>query len=178
MGYSIKKIFKLVMLLTVSAVLMQSCKKDESKFKLGNQDFINQASSANMFEIAAGTLAIEKGSRVTVKTFGSDMVNEHQKVGVEISALASKKGLTVPSAMSSKEQAKYTALAAFSGTAFDKQYASMMVTSHQETISLFESAGSNTGVADADLRAFALAKLAALKEHLKEAQTLQTQVGN
>ncbi|WP_419699500.1 DUF4142 domain-containing protein [Mucilaginibacter sp. NFX135] len=145
---------------------------------MSNQDFVTQASSSNMFEIAAGNLALHNSTNANVKAFGNHMVTDHGQAATEMATLAAKKGWTVPTAMATKEQNNYNTLAGLSGTAFDKQFAMMMITSHQETIALFQNAAGNSGVPDADLRNFASGKLPTLKEHLTDSQTLQTQVSN
>jgi putative membrane protein len=172
-----KRTLILILVLLGSTVLIQSCKKDHNKhYTMNNQDFVTQASSSNMFEIAAGNLALNKSSNTNVKAFGNHMVTDHGQAATEMATLAGQKGWTVPIAMSAKEQNNYNTLAALSGTAFDKQFAQMMVTSHQEAITLFQNAAGDSGVPDADLRAFASGKLPTLKSHLADALTLQTQV--
>jgi putative membrane protein len=164
--------------IALGGVLMESsCTKDhdnDNNYKLNNQDFVNQATSGNMFEIAAGNLAIKNSTNATVIAFGYHMITDHGQTATDMATLATSKGWTIPAVMSEKEQTNYNALAALSGTAFDKQFANIMVTSHQQTISLFESAGSDNGVPDGDLRGFAAGELPTLKEHLADAQTLQT----
>ncbi|WP_419698787.1 DUF4142 domain-containing protein [Mucilaginibacter sp. NFX135] len=174
-----KKLNLLLVIVLGTTLVMPSCKKDHSDhYTMGNQDFVTQASSSNMFEIAAGNLAVQKSANADVKAFGNHMVIDHGQAGTEMATLASQKGWIVPTAMSTKEQNNYNMLAALSGTAFDKQFATMMVTSHQETISLFQKAAGDSGVPDADLRGFASGKLPTLKEHLTDAQTLQIHVSN
>jgi putative membrane protein len=172
-----KKTVFLILAVLGTAVFIQSCKKDNNNnYVMANQDFVTQASSSNMFEIAAGNLAINKSTNSNVKAFGSHMTTDHGQAATEMAALASQKGWTIPTAMSVKDQNNYNTLAGLSGTAFDKQFALIMVTSHQETIALFQTAAGNSGVSDADLRSFAAGKLPTLKEHLADAKTLQTQV--
>jgi len=172
-----KKTLIIIIAVLGTAVFMQSCTKDSStNYMMTNQDFITQASSSNMFEIAAGNLAINNSANANVKAFGNHMISDHSQAAAEMATLVSKKGLTIPTAMSAKDQNNYNMLAALTGTAFDKQFAMIMVTSHQQTIALFQTAAGNTGVPDGDIRAFASGKLPTLKEHLAEAQTLQTQV--
>jgi putative membrane protein len=53
---------KLKTLLGALAVLglitcFQSCKSDDNDYQMDDQTFVNQATSSNNFEIAAGTLA-------------------------------------------------------------------------------------------------------------------------
>jgi putative membrane protein len=172
-----KKTILLTMALLGTAISIQSCKKDNNNnYQMGNQDFVTQASSSNMFEIAAGGLAVQKSTNANVKAFGNHMTTDHGQAATEMATLANQKGWTVPSTMSAKEQTNYNVLATLSGTAFDKQFAQIMVTSHQETIALFQTAASDSGVPDGDLRGFATGKLPTLKAHLADAQTLQTQV--
>lgn len=165
----------LMMVVLGTAMFNQSC-KDDDDYQMSNQDFVTQASSANMFEIAAGSLALSKSTNTEVQAFGSHMVTDHGQAATEMAALAARKSWTIPSAMSAKEQNNYNALAALSGAEFDKQFAMMMVTSHKETIELFDDADDDDGVPDADLRAFAGGKLPTLKHHLTEAESLRENV--
>jgi putative membrane protein len=172
---SMKKLISLILVVLGTAIITPSCKKDHH-YDMDNQAFVTQASSSNLFEIAAGNLAVQKSTNANITAFGNHMISDHSKTATEMSALASQKGWAVSTSMAAKEQANYNALAALSGTAFDRQFAMMMVTSHQETVALFEDAASDNGVPDGDLRGYASGKLPTLRDHLKDAQTLQTQV--
>jgi putative membrane protein len=156
--------------------LVSSCKKGDN-YQMPNQRFVTEASSGNMFEIAAGNLAIQKGVHADVKAYGNHMVTDHSMASSEMATLANQKGLTIPGTMLEKHQTKLNMLAGLSGTAFDKQYAAMMLASHMETITLFQEASSNIGVPDNDLRSFASGKLPTLNQHLDHAQQLQNKVG-
>ncbi|GGH23979.1 DUF4142 domain-containing protein [Mucilaginibacter phyllosphaerae] len=159
---------------------LNACDKDDdhNNYQLGNQDFVTTASSSNMFEIAAGQLAINQGINAGVKVFGQHMVNDHGQTAIEMQTLAANKNWTIPTAMLPEHQEMYDALKVLSGQGFDKQFAAMMVTSHQKTVALFEQAAGKNGVPDGDLRAFASIKLPTLKEHLQDAQELQTNVND
>lgn len=172
-----KQIITLITFLGI-ALVFASCHKDnENNYLMSNQDFVTQASSSNMFEIAAGNLAVSKGSNSNVKAFGNHMITDHGQTSVEMTNLAQQKGWTIPADMLQKDKNNLNILSSLSGSAFDKQFAAIMITSHQETITLFNNASQNNGVPDNDLRSFASNKLPTLQGHLKDAQTLQTQVG-
>ena len=158
--------------------LVASCTKEDnnSLFSMSNQDFITQAASSNLFEVAAGNLAVQKSGNANVKAYGEHMKTDHTQATTEMSTLANQKGWSIPTSMLKKHQDKIDALTALTGVEFDRQYAMMMVVSHQETIALFESAARDSGVPDYDLRIMAAGKLPTLKEHLQHAQQLQTQV--
>ena len=163
---------------SILLLAMGSCSKDDdNNYSLGSQDFVTRASSSNMLEISSGQLAINQGVNADVKAFGQHMVTDHGQTAQEMAALATKKNWTIPTAMLPEHQQMYDALKNLSGAAFDRQFAAMMVTSHQQTIDLFERASGSNGVPDADLRAFASGKLPTLREHLEHAQQLQTAVG-
>jgi putative membrane protein len=172
----LKLIFAAVAM-TASFAFMQSCKSDDNKdFQMDNQTFVNQASSSNNFEIAAGTLTTTHSQNALVQQYGQHMVMEHTAVGTDMASLAKSKNLNVPTTFQAKEQTNINALSALSGAEFDAQFVNMMIVSHQDAITLFQNASGNKGVSDGDLRNFAASKLPSLQEHLKDAQTLKTQV--
>jgi putative membrane protein len=173
-----KKAINLLFAFLGSGIMLASCSKDNNNnFTMTNQDFVNQASSSNNFEIASGSLAKSKGVDDSVKMYGNHMVNDHGTTATEMAALASQKGLTIPIALLPKHQRSIDTLNSLSGSAFDKKYAAMMVLSHRETIALFQQAADNNGVPDQDIRSFATRKLAALRLHLQDALLLQAKVG-
>jgi putative membrane protein len=172
------KLKSLFLFTLLSTVILQGCKDDDDQnnYTMSNQSFVEQASSSNNFEVAAGNLALLKSVNENVKNYGNHMVTEHTAVGTEMTNLATSKGLTVPKTLLAKDQANLDLLANATTDAFDKEFARIMVASHQDAINLFTSASSNTGVQDADLRNFASSKLPALKSHLQDALTLQAEV--
>jgi len=171
------KNYKLLVLLVLgSAITLQSCSKDDDDYQMDNQTFVTQASSSNNFEIAAGAVAQLKGVRAEVKKYGEHMVMDHGAVGTEMMNLAQTKGWTVPTGLQAKEQANLDRLNAATGTTFDKEFASIMVASHQDAINLFTTASGKDGVQDGDLRSFAASKLPSLTAHLADATALQTTV--
>jgi putative membrane protein len=170
-----KKIFYAVALVSCLC-FFNSCKDDDDDYAMNNQEFVTRASSSNNFEVAAGALAVSKGQNAEVKHYGEHMVAEHTAVGVEMKNLASRKGWNVPNDLQPKEQANLTKLMALDGAAFDKQFATIMVQSHQDAISLFETAAADRGVRDNDLRAMAGSKLPNLRAHLQQAVQLNAMI--
>jgi putative membrane protein len=167
----------LAILMMISATAFTSCKDDDDQeYAMTNQEFVTKASSSNNFEIAAGALAVNKGNNADVKHYGEHMVIDHSAAASEMKRLAEQKGLTVTTNLEPKEQQNLTKLNGLSGVAFDKEFANVMVLSHQDAITLFETAEDGRGVPDADLRAMASAKLPTLRTHLQDAIKLRTQV--
>ncbi len=168
-----------VMLCSIFSMAFTSCSDDDDEnFSMSNQDFVTRASSSNMLEIAAGGLAVNQGSNANVKAYGQHMVADHSKAATEMQAVIKNKDLTMPSSMLEEHQQMLNSLKDLTGEAFDKRFAAMMVTSHQQTINLFEQAADDEGVPDNDLRSFASGKLPTLKAHLEEAEDLQAEVND
>jgi putative membrane protein len=90
--------------------------------------------------------------------------------------LAASKGWTIPASLQAREQANLDKLNASTSATFDKDFATIMVASHNDAIALFNIAGGSEGVRDGQLRAFAASKLSALNSHLAEATALLTTV--
>jgi putative membrane protein len=147
--------------------------KPGAKSTLSKQDeqFIQTAGQAGMTEVKLGELASQKASSAQVKEFGAMMVKDHGKANQELQELAGKKGVTLPSELDAKYRGKVDKLSKLSGEAFDKEYASDMVSDHKKAVSDFEKASKSA--ADPDLKAWAGQTLPTLQGHLQHAQELK-----
>jgi putative membrane protein len=85
--------------------------------------------------------------------------------------LADQRTVAVPTTISDDKQKMYNDMEKKTGKAFDKEYISMMVKSHNDGISLFEKTRSDA--ADIDVKNFADKTLPALKMHLDSAKAIQ-----
>jgi len=63
------------------------------------------------------------------------------------------------------------------GKEFDRDYIEQMVQGHKKDIELFETAADDTKL-DADLRAYTKRTLPTLRDHLNQAQTIQSKLTN
>jgi putative membrane protein len=136
----------------------------------GDQTFMTTAATDNRAEIELGRLAVDKTANPTVKTFGQMLVDDHGNASEELTALASRKEITLPTEPTAAQNATKERLSKLSGPAFDAAFAKEMVAGHQKAVQLFTQE-SNTG-ADADTRVWAAQTLPALKEHLDKARQL------
>ena len=130
-----------------------------------DNEFASEAADGGMLEVKLGQLAKEKGSAASVKELGSMMATDHGKAGDELKVVAQKNNMSLPTALSAKNQKTYDDLAAKKGADFDKAYAAMMVDDHNEDIPKFQSEADNGQ--NADLKAFAAKTLPTLKHHLE-----------
>jgi putative membrane protein len=166
-----------------------------SQLSRGDEHFIQEAHKGGHMEVKMGNLAVQKGQSSEVKQFGQRLIDDHTKAGAELKQLASSKGVTLPDnekIAGAKEEtdriqvrekegvndenhkvhAEMKKLESLSGAEFDRAFAKMAVTDHEKDIKLFEKASQNGN--DAEVKAFAAKTLPTLREHLQQAQTLQT----
>jgi putative membrane protein len=165
------------MIMLLSSVLtFQACNNDddEDAMTLNGQTFVTEAASGNMLEIQAGALANSKAQDQQVKTYGQHMVDDHSLASTQLSNVATPKGFLIPTQLTAKHQQQLNLLTPLSGVNFDKAFANLMLTSHQEQVDLFTRASNS--VDDNDLKAFASQKLPVLQAHLQEAQQMNARL--
>lgn len=139
--------------------------------------FLDQAAQNGHAEVESSKLALTRATNAQVKSFAQQMIDDHTKANQELAALASSKGVQVPTEPSLAQRGKMKLLSAAEGASFDQRYAdSMGVTAHQDTIKLFEKA--STDAKDPDVKAFAVKMLPTLQHHLQMAQDLKKATGN
>ena len=69
--------------------------------------FLAKVAEINLEEIRLGQLAQQKSTVTSVKDLGSMMENEHNKAQIDLTTLAMKKSITIPTALDSNAQADY-----------------------------------------------------------------------
>jgi len=146
-----------------------------AKMAGADKDFFTKAAQGGMAEVQSSQLAASKASSAEVKAFAQQMVTDHTKAGEELGALASSKGVTIPSAPSAAQKSEIKALEAASGADFDRKYAKGMgVDAHRTTVALFKK--TSASAKDADVKAFAAKTLPTLEHHLKMAEDMNRAV--
>jgi putative membrane protein len=151
-----------------------STKSDTIKNGKGAQ-FLVKVAGINLEEIKLGQLAQQKSTMPDVKDMGKMMEDDHTKAESDLTALALKKSITIPSTLDTTAQADYQKLNSLSGSDFDKMYSDMMVNGHTVAIDLFEKESLDAG--DTDIRQLAIATLPALQMHLNHALACQKKCG-
>lgn len=140
-------------------------------------EFIAKAGAGGQAEVEMGQLGAKKASNGQVKSFAKRMVADHTKANQELLAAAKGKG-EVPASRDATHKAMMDKLEQQdAGKEFDRDYIEQMVQDHKEDVELFESAADDTKL-DAELRAYAKKTLPTLREHLNQAQTIQSKLTN
>jgi putative membrane protein len=139
-----------------------------------DNDFMKEAAVGGMAEVEMGKLAVTKAASPDVKKFGQMMVDDHTKANNDLKALATKKGVTVPTDLDSSHKANMDDLREQVGADFDKAYVEEMVDDHEEDVAKFEDEAKNAS--DPDIRAFAQKTLPVLQKHLDAIKSIQAKM--
>lgn len=134
--------------------------------------FIQEAGTAGENEVALGQLGSTNGKSGDTQSFGRQMVTDHTRANEKLTAIAVKKGTSIPSAPVA-ETRETERIGKLSGGAFDQAFAKKMVADHQKAVALFEKEAKESK--DQDLRAFATETLPTLRHHLTMAEKLPGQ---
>ena len=132
--------------------------------------FMMDAAAGGMKEMEMSRLAAAKASRPEVKALAQMLVDDHTMVNAELSELAGRKKVALPTQLSAEAMAEQDQLSKLSGAAFDDAYLKAMIKGHEKGISLFT--GESTSGADAEAKAWAAKILPKLKTHLGKVREL------
>ncbi|HYD91858.1 MAG TPA: DUF4142 domain-containing protein [Flavobacterium sp.] len=146
-------------------------KPQDDATKEKDEQFLMDAAEINYEEIQLSQLALQKGTSADVKTLAQMMVDEHTKALSDLTALAGRKAIAIPTAPTQKVQDAYNNLNNKSGMDFDKEYCDRMVKGHKDAIDKFENASNNA--MDAEIKSWAAASLPTLRNHLTHAETCE-----
>jgi putative membrane protein len=131
-------------------------------------EFAVAAADGGMLEVTLGKLAQTKSTTPAIQELGKTMALDHSKAGEELKTIAGQKNITLPDSLSQKNQRLVDDLTQKTGKDFDKAYADLMVDDHQEDIDEFRKETEKGN--DAELKAWATAKLPILAHHLEMAK--------
>ena len=133
------------------------------------QSFVTKATQDGMAEIQLGELVQTRSSDPKVKEFAATMVRDHTKANAELSALAKRKNLEVPTSLDDKHATMVHAVGTKPPSEFDAEYAKQMVDAHDAAVTLFQDA---EAVGDKDIAGFAKKTLTTIHRHQQLAATL------
>jgi putative membrane protein len=141
-----------------------------------NSDLM-KAIEANVAEVNMGKVAETRAQNPKVKAFAQKMVKDHDAA---IAKLKTVPGAPTKDPKPNAEHQKAADMTAkMTGAGFDKDYIDMMVKDHQDAVDLMEQASlKDTNPSSKNtLASVAKELLPTIREHLKEAQELQKEIG-
>ncbi len=144
---------------------------DAGKLARADKGMLDDLAQANIAEVEAGKMALEKSQNAEIKKFAQHMVDDHTSALAEVQALARAKNVTLPDGPGAMAKTKATALKALSGNLFDTEYAKRAgVGDHEATIKLLNKIQKDAK--DADLKALAGKMLPKVEGHLEMAKAV------
>jgi putative membrane protein len=164
-------------LLMAFAVCMQACNDNQTAKNYNNRtlvddqglDFIRTGYEAGLTEIKAAKLAESASKNTKVIDFAKMMVADHSQTGSDMKVLAKNRMVDLSDSLSAKHNTAIDSLGKLTGDAFDKVYMKMMVSDHEQVVTLFEA---NTTNKTGYVQEFAKKHLPTLKNHLESAKDI------
>ncbi len=103
-------------------------------------DFVSKAAVANKFEIDTSQLALKYGQSADVKTFATQMISDHEKIGQDFKASLKEANIQPPSdSLDVAHAAEYAKLRLFTTEkGFDTAYIDKQLQAHEDAVSLFK----------------------------------------
>lgn len=137
----------------------------------GDQKILGDLAQANLAEVAAGNIAVQKASAPEVKSFAQKMVDDHTKGLQEVQQVAQSKNVTLPTEPDAKHKKMADKLNSLSGAAFDKAYLTNAgVSDHKAAHKLVMDAQKNAK--DPDVKALAGKLQPTIDQHMQLVQPL------
>jgi putative membrane protein len=131
-----------------SAVWISCDDDDDDNSKDLNQNdmtFVQSASLSNSMEIDFAQLALSKGTDTVVQSFAQLMIDEHTVAQNDLQNLvANYNNVDLTGNMDEEHQQLRQQLMSLTGNSFDSLYMNSQVNDHQETLTLFQNAQTNT----------------------------------
>jgi len=127
------------------------------------EGFVTNATIANMYEIEAAKMALQRSNDAKVKAVAQKILDDHTKAGEEMKAAAA--GMTLPTALDERHKGLLDNLRGASNENFDRVYLEQQQSAHREAIDLF--GGYADGGDNAALKAFAAKTRPHLETHLQ-----------
>lgn len=141
----------------------------DRKLSSSDRSFIIQATNGGMVEVELSKIALRGSSRPDVQAFAKRLIDDHQKAGKALAAIAAKLGAPLhnPAVAEHADMKRFAQLA---GERLDSAYVERMVRDHKGTIALFEKQADHGDAAE--LKEFATSTLPTLREHLEMVMAL------
>jgi len=135
--------------------------------------FVDEAQMTSHLEISASEMALQVSKDPKVHAFARQMVEDHKEALGALRGIAADKGITPQERV--PEAPELTRLKSLKAGEFDQAYIRTIgIDAHEQAVLLFQNQA--TRGKDPALRAFAARMLPALREHLKQARTMDQRV--
>ena len=140
-----------------------------SALNKADQKIVMDMARANMAEIEAGKIAVNKAQSPEVKAYAQRMIDDHTKALTDVTNLAQTKGVTMPTDIDAKHKAMAAKLNKLEGEAFDREYMKQAgVSDHTKVHAMLKK--DSARAKDPDVKALAAKMMPTVEEHLTQAK--------
>lgn len=133
-------------------------------------NFVEKATLANMFEVEAAKIALERTQVQSVRDFAQAMHDTHAAALKELGSLAAAAAVAPPVALDNDRAGKLEALRNASAEDFDDVYIDQQTEAHENTLDLMKDYAANGR--DSGLQAFAMKTAPTVEAHLAQVRAL------
>jgi predicted outer membrane protein len=142
----------------------------QAKLSALDKAFMIASAQSNLMEIEMKPLVMKRGRKFATRTYAAHLAGDHLWANRRLTVLAAHKGVTLPTEISSKQQAIVRRLTQKSPMLFDAAYKHEMIRDHREDMAKARREVS-LGY-DREVRSYAQHQLGLLKMHLHLAYPL------
>jgi len=132
-----------------------------------DKQFMVMAATLNMTQAHEGQMAEKQANRTDVRSFGQSLDQDHKQAYTELSRLASKTGVTIPTSIVARNR-DIEQLDRLKGKQFDSQFARDEVSTDQRALTEFKREAKQGQ--DPDVKAYASKMIPVIEKHLHDAQ--------
>jgi putative membrane protein len=132
--------------------------------------FAKAAAESDMYEIAAGKLALQRSKSADIKKFAQMMIDAHTMTTNQLKPLAMKANVQLPTMLDDRRKGMMDNLTGASDADFDGRYLNQQTNAHQEALILFRGYAKDGD--NADVKQFAAATVPVIEMHLNMAKAL------
>lgn len=127
--------------------------------------FTQASAMSDMYEIAAGKIALEKAESDEVRAFAQMMVADHttSSKALQDAVATSGQTLAMPTELDAEHRAQVDILNSLQGAAFDREYLSQQMAAHRKALAILKAYAGNGDVAE--LRQFAQGTISVVQKH-------------
>ena len=139
------------------------------------RNFLKDAAADGIYEVEAARIASERAQDPAVKSFAEKLVKEHSEANDQLRNLASSRNVDLPSEPGMMQRHTLSSLRKDKVSDLDRDFVKKMTKDHEADIKQFEKMSRDAK--DPDVRAWAEKMLPTLRDHLADAQRLQSGPG-
>ncbi|RJR38362.1 MAG: DUF4142 domain-containing protein [Desulfobacteraceae bacterium] len=137
--------------------------------------FMQEASVLGVASVKLGQIALQRSSTEEVKQFAQTVIDDYVVAGQQIRNIAEKKEIILHTEPDEEDESTADRLSRMKGSAFDRQYISIVLRDHQKGVDRFKVQAIQGR--DSELKAFAERNLPVLQQHLDHAKALHGKLG-